>query len=720
MTKPINSWGFSRALRRCGLAIVLLLALGSVAGHAASDPAASDWFATDQGKVRLIAAKPEVGAGDTVQLGLEFRLAPGWKVYWRSPGDAGLPPTIDWAGSANLATAEIAWPAPKRFSAYGLETIGYEDAVVLPITARLAKPGAPLQLHAALQYLTCKDICIPYDSVLTLDLPASNAGVASGGHADLIDEFARRVPGDGAANGFTMTGASLIPGAKPRLELALSAQQPLAAPDAFVEGPAGVAFGAPRLARTDGGTRATLSLPVSGDAAAIRSLTGEKLRVTIVDGARSLDAIATPRAAPAPSDAPALLAMLGIALLGGFILNFMPCVLPVLSIKLLSISAHGGRPLRAIRHAFLATAGGMLASFLVLAVAALALRAGGLAIGWGMQFQQPEFLTFMIALCAMFAGNLAGLFEIPLPPALANFASGGGSGEARPGLLGDFAAGAFATLLATPCSAPFLGTAIGFALAGSTVDILTIFVALGTGLALPYLAVAALPGMAALLPRPGRWMVTLRRVLGLLLAATALWLLSVLAAQTSTAAALAVAGALVASAVTLRFVPGPALRRAGVAAGLVAAFAVPAALPVSTELRQGDGGLWRRFDEASINRLVHDGNIVFVDVTADWCINCKVNERIVLQSDEVSRLLSRPGTVAMRADWTRPDQAIGAFLRSFGRYGIPFYAVYGPATPEGQNLPEILTQNEVLEALQKAAPAGVRSATTPSTSRIGG
>jgi suppressor for copper-sensitivity B len=718
MANPIRVW-LSRASRAGVLAGALLVALDAGSGAAAVDPAASDWFATDQGRVRLIAANSSAGSEAAVRLGLEFRLAEGWKIYWRSPGDAGLPPTVDWTGSTNLASTEIAWPAPQRFSAYGLETIGYEGTVVLPITAHPARPGEALGLHAALQYLTCKEICIPYDAVLTLDLPASGASgdAAAADHAALIDRFAHLVPGDGAAGGLTLAGTTLMSGAKPMLELALAARAPLVAPDVFVEGPAGLAFGAPRVTRGDDKLHATLTVPVSGNAASVKSLIAQTLHLTIVDGAQSLEAAVVPKPAPPPREPTLLPAMLGVALLGGFILNFMPCVLPVLSIKLLSVTAHTGRSRRAIRGAFLASALGILASFLALAAAMMALRAAGIAVGWGMQFQQPVFLTIMIALCAAFASNLAGFFEIPLPPWLAQIASAGGE---RSGFLGDFAAGAFATLLATPCSAPFLGTAIGFALAGDRIDIVAIFFTLGVGLALPYLAVAALPAVAGLLPRPGRWMLQLRRVLAVLLAATALWLISVLAAQTSLAAALAVAAALLAAALVPRLTAVPALRRIGIAAACLAAIAAPLAIPVPAATDQVDGKLWRRFDAATIDGLVRDGKIVFVDVTADWCINCKVNEHLVLQSDAISQRLSQPEIVAMRADWTRPDQAIGAFLRSFGRYGIPFYAVFGPATPEGQALPEILTGGEVLAALRKAAPDAVKSAGTDPHAGDGG
>jgi suppressor for copper-sensitivity B len=696
------------------LALALGLVLGALAflpGRAAlaqGDPAASAWFATDQGKVRLIAAAPAVGEGDAVRLGLEFRLAPDWKIYWRSPGDAGMPPQLDWTGSQNLAGATIDWPAPRRFSAYGLETIGYEDAVVLPITARLDRPGAPLHLVAALNYLTCKDICIPYSTVLRLDLPAGAA--TGGGYADLIARYARLVPGAGTGSGLRLEGARLVRGQAPLLDLAVAANRPFASPDAFIEGPAGIGFDAPKFEPRGDGRAGILAVPLSGDAAAIAALPGQRLRVTLVDGMRGLEASVTAAAGPPPPAPLRLATVLAIALLGGLILNVMPCVLPVLSLKLLTVTGHAGATRAAIRRGFLASAAGILAAFLGLALVTIALKAAGLAIGWGIQFQQPAFLAFMVVLLALFAANLAGLFEIPLPGWLGGLA---GSGAAKPTLAGHFTTGVFATLLATPCSAPYLGTAVGFALAGGSLDTLAIFHALGCGLALPYLAVAAFPRLAALLPRPGRWMLALRRILAGLLGLTALWLLWVLAAQTSPAAALALLLALALAALAGRRIALPRRRNAAVAAALLLAFALPLALPAPPAASAAVRGMWRRFDDGAIGRLVGQGKTVFVDVTADWCINCKVNERLVLSADPVSRRLAAPDVVAMRADWTRPDAEITRALQEFGREGVPLYVLYSGRENEPPTiLPQILTPAIVITELDKLQPTEFRRSST--------
>jgi len=684
-------------VRRAALGAMLSLGLASAA---MAEAGASDWFATDQGRVRLVAAAPGAGDDATLRLGLEFRLAPHWKIYWRSPGDAGYPPRLDWTGSTNLAGAEMEWPAPQRFSVLGLETVGYTDAVVFPITARLEHPGKPSHLHLALSYLTCDDICIPYDAVLDLDV--LGAGAASGGnYAALIARYAERVPAKGGSADFKLAGAAIAAGRHPVLELRVKASPPLATPDAFIDGRAGVAFGKPQPPGRDEDGESVLRLPIFGERGAIDRLVGEPIAVTVVDGARALEANIIPAAAP-PSGGGLdfLLGILPLALLGGLILNLMPCVLPVLSIKLLGVIEQGGRSRQALRLGFLATAIGIVLSFLALAGMMVALKGAGVAVGWGVQFQQPLFLIAMVAVLTLFACNLWGFFEVSLPGWLGGLAARGeGTSFAS-----NVAIGAFATLLATPCSAPFLGTAVGFALAAGPLEIIAIFAALGLGLSAPYLLVALLPQLARYLPRPGRWMLVFRRILGLALALTALWLVSVLVAEIGSTAALAVALLMLATAASLQLLHAPAARRVAPAALLMGAFLVPVVLAAPPGVAQPDA-FWQPFDRVALERAVGEGKVVFVDVTADWCLTCKVNKELVIETPQIRARLAAPGTIAMRADWTRPSDAIAAYLRSFGRYGIPFNAVYGPGAPTGIALSEVLTPGAVLDALATAGHA---------------
>jgi suppressor for copper-sensitivity B len=323
----------------------------------------------------------------------------------------------------------------------------------------------------------------------------------------------------------------------------------------------------------------------------------------------------------------------------------------------------------------------------------------------------------MSALTTLFAANLWGWLEVPLPRFIADHVPGG---RDQSSLAGNIAAGAFATLLATPCSAPFLGTAIGFAFAGSSLDILVIFATLGLGLALPYLAVALVPGVARWLPRPGRWMIVLRRTLGLALIGTAAWLIFVLSDEAGDRVALTVAAALAAVLVCFGALDASRLRAAVAGLAIVVAViaaAVGAAAPEVATVETADA-LWQPFDRARISELVGEGKVVFVDVTARWCLTCQANKRLVLDQSRVRDGLSAPGTVAMVADWTRPDPIIAAYLKSYGRYGIPFNAVYGPSAPQGIALSELLTPGDVLSALQRArgpaSAAGVAPQSPPS------
>ena len=484
--------------------------------------------------------------------------------------------------------------------------------------------------------------------------------------------------------------------------MVVDADPPLTSPDLFVERADGMQFGPPHVRLEAEGRHAIFSLhaePGTGQGA----VSASPVTLTVVDGDRGME-VATPITAGAVGGAPRLIAMLGIALLGGLILNLMPCVLPVLSLKLLAMVGHGGAPPRTVRVSFLFSGAGILVSFLALAAAAILARSAGLAVGWGVQFQQPLFLAAMIALVTLFSANLFGFYEIPLPAwAVPESVT---HHEAR-SHAGHFLQGAFATLLATPCSAPFLGTAIGFALARGAIEIVLIFAALGVGMAIPYLAVALWPKLVHRLPHPGRWMIGLRAVLGLALVGTAVWLLFVLSAEAGASAAAIVAALMLAILIVL----GLGRRMATVLrVGTVAAFVVAAAASVWISAATDAGvaeaaptGNWRAFDRTEISRQVADGKTVFVDVTADWCLTCKLNKRAVIDRGPVAQHLAASGAVAMRGDWTRPDPAIGAYLASFGRYGIPFDAVYGPGAPNGIALPELLTESAVLDALARAS-----------------
>ncbi|MFN0043788.1 MAG: protein-disulfide reductase DsbD family protein [Alphaproteobacteria bacterium] len=676
------------------LALAMLGVLGMAkANLAKADPAPGAVSLTEQTEVRLISARARVDDGE-LQLGLQFRMKSGWKIYWRSPGAAGFPPRLDWAGSQNLMAGEMSWPAPRRFAVLGFDTLGYLDEVVFPIAARAGDATREVALRLAVDYLTCDEICIPYRAELALNLPAGAGGVTE--HAAAIERARGRVPG-AIAEPRLESATVFGPAGRQVLEVIYSG--PLSASDLFVEGPEWAAFGAPRVARA--GDFTTLRLSVETVAGEARGLAGTELTLTLVDGDRAGEWRAEVAPGPDPETGwRTLAAVIGLALLGGLILNLMPCVLPVLSLKLMGVAAARDSSRPAVRRRFLATAAGILASFAALAGAVIALKAAGHAVGWGLQFQSPVFLGLMALVLVLFACNLWGGFEIRLPGRVADAALNASGGD---NVWAHFFTGALATLLATPCSAPFLGTAVGFALARGPGEIVAIFAALGVGLAAPYLVVAGFPGTARVLPRPGRWMGVMRVALGLALAVTALWLLWILAGQRGLHSALALGGALAAMAATLSWLRATAWRWAAIAGVAVLAASGGWGSPRAVFEGGSSAVRWQEFAPGDIPRLVAQGQIVFLDVTADWCLTCKVNERTVIARPEIAAALGAPGTLAMRADWTNPDPRIAAFLGRFGRAGIPFNAVFGPGAPAGLILPELLSGQAIEAALAKAA-----------------
>lgn len=684
-----------RLFRSFAVAIALFSGLSAQADEG--------WTDLDLSSARLIAAQTAAPTDEPLQVGIDIRLNDGWKTYWRTPGDAGYPVTVDWSGSDNAEPAQMQWPAPHRFSLFDLDTFGYGERVVFPVNVHVPDPTQPVQLNAVVDYLLCKEICVP--QVATVSLTLDPGTPSAGPDAQLIDLYQSQVPGDGSQSGLSLDEVTLSDTGN-SIAIRVTSVFPLTAPDVIVEGPENVLFSRPAIDLQEDGLGFTATLDAETFEGTPADLAGKDLTLTIVDGTRGLEAkLDTAALAQATIGIPvsAFLGFIGIAFVGGMILNLMPCVLPVLSIKLLSIVSHGGHSPARVRLSFLASAMGILVSFWVLALGAIALRSVGVAVGWGIQFQNPYFLVFMAIVVTVFAYNLLGMFEIPLPQWMSGAAQIGNSDTLR----GHFLTGVFATLLATPCSAPFVGTAIGFALSSGTFEMLAIFTALGVGLAAPFLLVALFPGLATSMPKPGRWMLTMKKVLGLALAATTVWLLFVIAGVSGQTLAIVVSVGLVVMGAALwagRSVEG----RGGAIEATLAIVALVLMLSPSvitspqagaSSLATADFGI---FTVAERDRLVSEGEVVFVDVTADWCITCQVNKRIALSDSDVRAALEARGVAPLQADWTKRDDGILTYLTSHGRYGIPFNVVYGPGAPQGIVLPELLTPDAVLDAIEKA------------------
>ena len=695
---------------------LLLVMLGSAAPlHAASQSnmATGAWVGDPAyGEVRLVSAVSAMGNLQELPLGLEFRLAPGWKIYWRTPGEAGLPPTLDlqMANGAPLQS-QIEWPVPKRFNAFGFDNFGYADAVILPVAVRGYDRGAALQIRGQIEALVCSDICVPLAGALRLDLADGPAEPSS--MAMVIAQFAAKVPRINALSPIKIATAWQS-GSQLKIGFAATSQP---VTEIFVEGPAGIAFKQPVFANNIAviDVEGDLKTPLAGQTVDLTVIAGDDFTTQSIIVAKDAPLAGSFAAGkPMPTDAGAMAqfwTVIGFAFLGGLILNLMPCVLPVLAIKLAAIIEASGQSRGFVRLRFGAGAMGILSSFAILAAGLAALRLAGGQIGWGIQFQSPVFLAIMLLVLGLFTLNMLDRFFLPIPAFLqASFRGDGQNAngqntnqQARPAILfGDFMAGMLATLLATPCSAPFVGSAVTVALTGDMAQLFAVFMAMGAGLAAPWGLVVLFPALVGFLPRPGHWMVWLKRGLAGLLIATMIWLGWLLQTIQGGPAALLLLGLIgfVLLAILCRQKIGILLAGAGLFAGL--AF-LPAPAIVAP---QANGLVWQVWSNDASAAARAEGKLVFVDVTADWCITCKANKALVLETAPIAPMLAAlvddGKLVMLKADWTRPDPRIAAFLASHDRFGIPFNIIYGPKAPEGVLLGELLRADMVENALIKA------------------
>ncbi|WP_260512868.1 protein-disulfide reductase DsbD family protein [Serratia fonticola] len=667
------------------LALACLLVLWLPATQAAD----SGWLQSPQNDHAKVRLRADTSNGDETRVLLAVELEKGWKTYWRSPGEGGIAPTITWQGNPPAAT--WFWPTPQRFDVAGISTQGYQQRVTLPI---VFKGTVPQQLAGTLTLSTCSNVCILTDYPFKLDLttPAD---------PKFNHDFAQAMGQVPIASGLV---DSLRAGYR-NGELQISAERTAGwqQPELFFDTVAETDLGKPTV--SSDGESLQARIPVSdgwGDAAP--DLRGKQLRLVISDGGIAQEATLTiggPLALPSTVAFPLWQAVL-MALAGGFILNLMPCVLPVLGMKLGSILQVEQRDRRSVRWQFLASSLGIVVSFMALALLMTLLRLSNHALGWGIQFQNPWFIGFMVLVTLLFSANLFGLFHLQLSSSLnTKLATHNGRG-----LSGHFWQGAFATLLATPCSAPFLGTAVAFALAAPLPVLWGMFVALGIGMSLPWLLIAAWPALALRLPRPGRWMNGMRLALGLLMLVSSLWLLSLMTNHIGVKPTLIV-GAILLLGLLLAVWQRLGARSAGIATAsvlVVGGLALLVGSLTANQWRQPlhDNIAWQPLSEQAIVQALADNKRVFVDVTADWCVTCKANKYNVLLRDEVQKALIAEDVVALRGDWSRPSESISTFLQQRGSVAVPFNQIYGPGSPDGEVLSPLLTREAVLQALSTA------------------
>ncbi len=735
---------------------------------------------------RLVADAAPAAPGQPVRLGVHLTMDPGWHTYWKTPGDIGLPTEVTWKLPEGWSASPFGFPLPHRYDVSGIISYGYEDQVMF-FSEVMVPPGTPageLRIGAEVRWLVCEAMCIPGEA--TLELPVQiGAAAAPSPWAPLFERSAATLPAVGTATGAATEGP--VEGLRLESGLSVSAVSPNSpfqlvlhlllesgALEAAVEAgswpaftpilPRSVFLTSVKLERSEQGgllvrmegegleadplpvgerigglfqvrvngapkqVEMTVPMPFAATGAPAESpllaLRGTPLVAPAAAAPDAAGAPAVAAAAPAPAPLPpaedaGFLSMLLLAFLGGGILNIMPCVLPVLTLKMFSLVEQRDMDARRRAQAGLVYGAGVVASFLALAGVVIGAKAiFGESLGWGSQFQYPEYVLALTVIVFVFGLSLFGVFEVP-----AFGANEAAQASEKGGMVGYFLTGVFTTLLATPCSAPLLGSAMGFAFTLPPVGVLLFFGVAGLGLALPFVIVALVPAVMRFLPRPGAWMETFKHLMGFSLMATTVWLLDVLGGLLGRDGLTGVTTFLLALGVAAWAVGrfgGPIEstgRQLGVLLGAVAVSAAvgfkvldlapppePAALaaaPAAGALDYTHEVPWVAFNEANVEKYA--GEVVFIDFTADWCLTCKVNEKTVIEQPGTRAGMSALGVVPLKADWTRRDPTISAWLQRYGRAGVPFYLIL-PKDRSKAAIPlgEVLTQQGLLDALKAA------------------
>ena len=687
---------------------------------------------TEHVDAQLLAERVSAQPGKPITVGLQLRMAPHWHTYWKNPGDSGLPTRIQWVLPEGWKSGAIQWPYPKPLPIGPLTNFGYEDEVVLlsELTPPASAAPGTARIKAQAEWLVCKEVCIPEKGELNLAIPvAATEGAINSRAQGAIDNARSMLPADPAGWKFesAIVGKSLVVRVTPPQGKDSPAKALF-----FPERENLIENSAPQKVTRDGrGMRIEMTLAepvapglqvVNGVAVSEAGWSGLGNAIEVVAPTTKLPPAAAGTTRPDASSGAiggSVLVALAFAFMGGLLLNLMPCVFPVLGIKVMGFVEHAHGDPRAMRLQGLIFGLGVLVSFLLLAGLMLLLRSTGSQLGWGFQLQSPAFVTVLAALFFVLALNLSGVFE------WGAFAQSMTSNMSAKGRYADaFLAGVLASVVATPCTAPFMGAAVGFTLAQDAAIALTVFSMLGIGMALPVVGLSLFPALLRKLPKPGAWMDTFKQVLAFPLYATVAWLTWVVGAQAGNDAVLMLLGGLVLIAMGAwvfgrwgRSEQAWHLATAiGFAAGGLllawphtdpqAAAGMPIPVAKAGELP------WQAWSPETVRDLAAEGRPVFVDFTAAWCVTCQVNKRLALHNPQVVKAFADRGIVALRADWTRQDPRITAALSEMGRNAVPVYALYIPGEAAPQLLPEVLTPSLVLEALGKLPPGKAGTAVT--------
>jgi thiol:disulfide interchange protein len=653
-------------------------------------------------KASLISDASSIAPGQKFRVGVLYHIEPGWHIYWKHPGDSGIATKIEWRLPEGFKVEELQWPIPVREKEPGdLEVFDYANEVLLfaTLVAPQNLPSGSVDIGAKSDWLVCQSSCVPGKAQLSLQL---KTGAPSASDAvQIFDKYTallpKTLPSDWKAT-FSRSGKNL--------QLQVTGIPNNTAIDFFPIQPEEAVIG--HVASNSG----KLTIPIDTEPKPINRLdgvlvvgSGENRQGYLIDANSA--SIGTNQPPVASASFATILQTLGLAILGGLILNVMPCVLPVISLKIFGfVSEAGESPDKAFRLS-MAFSLGILSCFALLALTAISLRAAGAQVGWGFQFQDYRFVVAIACLVFAFALNLFGVYEFSVSArstgGLAKLASGTGYNAA-------FFQGVFATILATPCTAPFLGTASAFAFAQPAWVTFLVFMFIGLGMASPYLILAINPKWLHYLPKPGRWMLHVKQFMGFLLVATLLWLAWVLG-QMKGANAIISLGAVLLVIAIVAWIKGSfwtpvSPLRAKIAAAVSMLVVILFAVGVYGFLTKPSQLMWAKFSKNSLDQAVASGRPVFVDFTADWCITCKTNERFAIDTPQVRDAFAKLKVVLLKADWTNGDPEITDILRQHGRAGVPMYLVYPGGSREPVLLSEVISSQTILDALNKS-PVGL-------------
>jgi len=678
-----------------------VLILGGVA-HAQSAS-----VKTEHARATLLLSADSVRPGDQIWAALKLELDPGWHTYWRNPGDSGLPGAITWTFPEGVNAGEISWPAPHRIPYGPLMNFGYDDLVLLPVPVTIADAlttKQTLTIDAAANWLVCAEICIPDEGNFRVTLNVDPAAPTRASAAAAEIEAALTALPKPAPWPVTLTrqGESVIVEAGPGLTLSPGATL------TYFPYDGGLIDNAAAQSVTMNGDKVRIVTAATPSPLDLPAQTGGL--IVVADGAAQTSyafnapapgAAATP-VMTAETDVGLWLAVV-LAFAGGLILNLMPCVLPVLAMKAFAFAAHGGDDTAARRRDGLAYTFGVMATFGVLASVLIGLRSAGSEIGWGFQLQSPAFVAVLAYVLLALGLNLSGVFQIG-----AGIMGAGESLTQKSGPAGAFFTGALAVIVATPCTAPFMGAAVGYAMTQPPAVTLIVFQALALGLAAPFLLLSLSPGVAKLMPKPGLWMSRLKEFLAFPMYASAAWMVWVLSQQVGAEGfAAGLAGLLFVALAAWLLGQAQTSGRMNLGAAF-AALALIAAVGLTTTVANAPAAASSSASNAGsepysperVQQLRAEGRTVFVNFTAAWCITCLMNERVALSTAEVKQAFADKSVVYLKADWTNRDAGIAKTLASFGRSGVPLYVIYGQSGGAPQVLPQLLTPGVVLDALK--------------------